>query len=251
MTLDILAIGAHPDDVELGCAASLAGAARAGLAVGVVDLTRGERSTNGTPEERTAEAGEAARVLGLVDRWNAGLPDRGISCGGAQVGAMGQRLAQLRPRLLLAPWWGDRHPDHRAAARLVSEAAFEAGLLAPAGVARGPAAILFYFINDTPPFTTVPAGLPALPPPAEACGSLVLVPADEAAYALKRQAVAAHRSQFGGRAGDRPTPLNNGETMRRVEARDAYFGSLLGADRAEGFTRAGPWRVGGLGDLLA
>ncbi|MBE3589441.1 MAG: PIG-L family deacetylase [Firmicutes bacterium] len=249
MPLDILAVGAHPDDVELGAAASLAAAAQAGLRVGVLDLTRGERSTNGTPEERLKEAEAAAAVLGLAGRWNAGLPDRGLDGSPGQVRAVAEVIHREAPALLLAPWWGDRHPDHRAAARIVAEACFEAGLLdlRGEGPRRRPAAVLFYFINDTPGYDATPAGLPALPPPAEA-GTLLLVPA-AAHYETKRRAVAAHVSQFGGRPGDRPTSLNSGETMRRVEAREAYFGSLVGDAFAEGFVRLGPWRLSGLAAL--
>lgn len=250
MALDILAVGAHPDDVELGAAAALAAAAEAGLRAGILDLTRGERATNGTPEERLQEARAAASILGLAGRWNAGLPDRGVHGGPDQLRAVAEILHRESPSLVLAPWWGDRHPDHRAAARLVAEACFEAGLLdlKDEGPRRRPSALLFYFINDAPGFASTPAGLPALPPAAEA-GTLLLVPAD-AHYEKKRRAIAAHVSQFGARPGDRPTTLNSGETLRRVEAREAYFGSLAGAGFAEGFVRVGPWRVAGLRDLL-
>lgn len=255
----MLAVGAHPDDAELGCGASLAAASRRGLSVGILDLTRGERSTNGTPEERLREAGAAARVLGAAGRWNAGLPDRGLACDPASVRAVAAHLRALAPRLVLAPWWGDRHPDHRMAARLVAEASFESGLAPAERVAGEPPrepserrrerTLLFYFINDTPPFSGLPPGIPALPPPALE-GSLVVVPADEAAYDAKRRAIAAHRSQFGARPGDRPTTLNSGETTARVESRDAHFGSLVGAAFAEGFIRTGIAAVAGLEAFL-
>lgn len=123
MNLDILAFAPHPDDAELGVGGILAGHAALGYAVGVADLTRGEAASNGTPEERAAEATEAARLLGLAVRHNLGLPDGRLKDDEDTVCLVAGTLRTFNPRLVLAPYGeGDRHPDHRAAARIVTAA---------------------------------------------------------------------------------------------------------------------------------
>ncbi len=125
--LDLLAVGAHPDDVEVHVGGILALAADRGLRAGILDLTRGELGSRGTPEGRALEAAEAARILG-ASRTNVGLPDGRFDEGeGARAAVIGA-LRALRPAVLILPSPEDRHPDHRRAHRLVKEAAFFAGL---------------------------------------------------------------------------------------------------------------------------
>lgn len=129
MTLDLLCVAPHPDDAELCCGGLLALAAGRGQSTGIVDLTRGELATHGTPEGRASEAKAAARVLGLTTRRQVGLPDGGIDATAtAQVDAVVALLRQVRPRLLLVPHRDARHPDHAAAGVLCARAAFLAGL---------------------------------------------------------------------------------------------------------------------------
>ena len=113
MSLDILAIAAHPDDAELGCGGSLSLASRKGLSVAICDLTAGEMSSRGTVASRQVEAHNAARILGLKERRNLGLPDSKIGeNSNHSLSALIQLIRETRPRIVLAPYWEDRHPDH-------------------------------------------------------------------------------------------------------------------------------------------
>jgi bacillithiol biosynthesis deacetylase BshB1 len=125
---DIAAICAHPDDAELVMGGTLALEARRGRRVAVVDLTRGECGSRGTPETRAGEAAEAARVLGVGHRESLGLPDARLSPTPEQKDAVVAALRRLRPQVVLLPHWEQRHPDHAAASRIVYEASFLAGL---------------------------------------------------------------------------------------------------------------------------
>ncbi len=125
--LDLLAVGAHPDDVEVHVGGLLALASDRGLGAGILDLTQGDLGTRGTPETRRREALAAARILG-VDRIVLDLPDgRFTEEEAARLRVMAE-LRRLRPRVLILPAPEDRHPDHRRAHRLVREAAYYAGL---------------------------------------------------------------------------------------------------------------------------
>lgn len=128
MQLDLLAIAAHPDDVELCCAGTMAALIRSGKKAGVLDLTRGEMGTRGTPELRLREAQKAADILGLSIRENAGLPDSGLENTPQQRDAIIRRVRKYRPAVCLIGALEDRHPDHRNAARLTLDALFYSGL---------------------------------------------------------------------------------------------------------------------------
>lgn len=129
MSLDLLCLAPHPDDAELCCGGLLALAAGRGQSTGIVDLTRGELATHGSPEGRAAEAKAAARVLGLTTRRQVGLPDGGIDATDRdQVDALVGLLRQVEPRLVLVPHRDARHPDHAEAGRLADRALFLAGL---------------------------------------------------------------------------------------------------------------------------
>jgi N-acetylglucosamine malate deacetylase 1 len=127
-TLDLLAIFAHPDDAELLCGGALAASVDAGEAVGILDLTRGEMGTRGTPELRAEEAAAAARVLGVEIRRNAELPDGKLENSLSQRRTVARHIRELRPRTVVTHWLEGRHPDHREAAALATDAAFLAGL---------------------------------------------------------------------------------------------------------------------------
>ena len=126
--VDVLAFSPHPDDVELGCGGALAALARRGSSFGIVDLTRGEMGTRGTPELRAREAREAARILGARFRETLDLGDGGLRTDRAAELRVVDVVRRARPRLVLAPFAADRHPDHVRASRLVSDAAWYAGL---------------------------------------------------------------------------------------------------------------------------
>jgi bacillithiol biosynthesis deacetylase BshB1 len=128
--LDLLAIAAHPDDVELSCGGTLTKAARAGYRVGILDLSCGEMASRGSVEERQREARRSAEIMGVQSRENLGLPDTGIVNTPETRLAVGAVIRRLRPAVVIAPApppYG-RHPDHRASAELIRDAVFIAGL---------------------------------------------------------------------------------------------------------------------------
>lgn len=217
MPLDILAFGAHPDDVELHIGGTLAKMAAAGYAVGVVDLTRGELGTRGTPEVRAREAKAAAKILGLRLRENLGLPDGGVQVTAASRLKVIAALRRHRPMLVLAPHWDEAHPDHAHAGKLVAEASHHAGLAKiKTGLERfRPKAILYYMI---PPFVR-PTFI-----------------VDVSAHIEQREAaIRAHRSQLfdPGRAPD--TYLSQPDFLDRVNAVVTYYGTIIGRAKGEAF----------------
>ena len=125
---DIAAVCAHPDDAELVMGGTLARATAAGRRAAILDLTRGESGTRGTPETRAAEAAEAARILGVAHRESLSLPDGGLAAVPDQKDVVVEALRRLRPRVVLLQHWLQRHPDHAAASRIVYDASFLGGL---------------------------------------------------------------------------------------------------------------------------
>ena len=132
-SIDLLAIAAHRDDVELICGGTLAKAAAAGYKTGILDLTAGELGTRGTAEIRAAEAERAAAMLGAAVRENLRLPDGGIINDPPTRELLARAIRRFQPRVVIAPALEGRHPDHRVTAQLVRDACFVAGLakLAP------------------------------------------------------------------------------------------------------------------------
>jgi len=126
--VDVLAVGAHPDDVELGCAGLLLRLKARGYRFGIVDLTAGEMGSRGTREERAAEAKAAAETLGATARECLGLPDTRVTESDGAVKLMVEAIRKWRPRLVVAQDAGDQHPDHAAGARIVQRACFLAAL---------------------------------------------------------------------------------------------------------------------------
>ena len=218
MLVDLLAFGPHPDDLEIGMAGTLAKHAALGARLGLCDLTRGEMGSNGTPEERMAEAERAGRALGATWRVNLGLPDGALSPVPAQVTAIVELIRSARPSIVAIPHHTDRHPDHGAAHHLLVRAVFDAGLrrFAAAGAPWRPSTVCSYFINDS----DVPS----------------FVVDVSAFYDKKQEALACYRSQFGPDApGAVPTRLTSPLFAQLVESRDAQFGARAGVRWAEGF----------------
>lgn len=214
--VDALAFGPHPDDVELFCGGTLIRLAELGYSTGVVDLTRGERASNGTPETRAREAEAAATVLGLAFRDNLELPDTGIAATDAQIAAVVGALRRRRPELVLVPWLEDRHPDHAAAAQLVARAVFFAGVrrYAPeAGERFVPRQLLYYAMRHR----MIPS----------------FIVDTSAAAARKAQAIACYGSQVARAAGAAPTLISAPGALAAIEARDRYYGSMIGATHGE------------------
>jgi bacillithiol biosynthesis deacetylase BshB1 len=217
MKVDLLVFGPHPDDLEIGVGGTIAKQARLGHQVGLCDLTRGELGSNGTVEDRLAEADAAADVLGAAWRENLEWPDGEIGAAD-QVRSAAELVRRCRPATVLIPHWGDRHPDHVAASQVLSTAVFKGGLrkYAAAGDAWRPDWVCYYFIND--------AVLPSF---------VVDVSVD---YDTKRRALDCHRSQFTPVAeGAVTTRLTTPRFRQLIETRDAGFGVSVDADFAEGF----------------
>lgn len=222
--LDVLAIGAHPDDVEIGAAGTLYQLAAQGKRTGILDLTLAELSSNGDIYRRQAEADEASKKLGLAARFNFGLPDRGLEEVRTEAIARMVDLIRLtQPAIVLAPFWQDRHPDHEAVCRLVREAYFNAGIHKYRGEqelpAYRPSRLYHYFINTT--------AQPTFVVDISNC------------YDNKMEVLRCYKSQFTREEGSVETPLNNGY-LEMVENRDRLLGQQAGVTYAEGFVSANP-----------
>jgi bacillithiol biosynthesis deacetylase BshB1 len=127
-TVDILAFGAHPDDVELAASGTLIRASRAGVKTAIISLTRGEMGTRGTAAARAAEFEAASRLMGCAHHEMLALPDGRLRPDEEAREAVIREIREHRPKIVLLPYWEDRHPDHPAASRIVEEASFLAGL---------------------------------------------------------------------------------------------------------------------------
>ncbi len=127
-TVDVLAIAAHRDDVELTCGGALLKAATLGQRTAIVDLTQGEMGSRGSAELRAEEASRAAEILGVAARVNLGLPDAGIVNTPATRAALVRIIRQFQPRVVIAPSITGKHPDHHVSAELVTDACFLSGL---------------------------------------------------------------------------------------------------------------------------
>jgi bacillithiol biosynthesis deacetylase BshB1 len=222
-TVDLLAVGPHPDDIEIGIGGLVAKHASLGHRVGLCDLTAGEMGSNGTVVERLTEAEAARAVLGAAWRVNLRLPDRALGRDADQVRRVAGLIRRARPRVVAVPYWSDRHPDHVAASRLMTEAIFSAGLRRydAEGEAWKTASVCYYFINDSAP------------------PSFVVDVSDH--YDTKRRALACFASQFRPSTSDAvATRLTSTRFTQLIESRDAQFGALTGVAFAEGIVVTHP-----------
>jgi N-acetylglucosamine malate deacetylase 1 len=213
--LDVLVIATHPDDAEIGVGGTIVRSARAGLRVGILDLTDGEPTPHGSPERRAAETSAASKALGLAWRKNLGLPNRSVQDTLEARRQLAGVLRQTRPRYVFAPYWDDAHPDHVAASRLCEDARFWAKLTR----------------SDLP-------GEPFWPPRFYYYWSIHLRIHPKPAFALdisdaieqKMEAVRAYASQFlEGRPQVFPTALDD------IHDRARYWGWTIGTAYAEPF----------------
>jgi bacillithiol biosynthesis deacetylase BshB1 len=222
-SLDLVAFGAHPDDVELFCGGIVARAVAEGRRVAIVDLTAGEAASRGTPDVRAHEAAAAAAILGVAQRRCLGLPDGGLRGEDpAQLRAVVAALRALRPATVLAPWRAERHPDHEAASRLVTSAAFFCGVggFAPELGPTHPAPTVLWY-----------------PMRVHARLSLLVDVSD--VHATKVAAIEAHASQVGGGGGP-ATLIGASDSVEAIVARDRYLGVLAGCRFAEGLVSRRP-----------
>jgi bacillithiol biosynthesis deacetylase BshB1 len=128
MNLDVLAIAAHPDDVELSCGGTLLRMAQQGYKTGILDLTAGEMGTRGTRETRAKEAAKAAKILRVAWRGILGVPDSDVQASRENKLLLAAKIRELRPKTVILPYWEARHPDHYHASLLGYEGCFLAGL---------------------------------------------------------------------------------------------------------------------------
>lgn len=229
--VDVLAVGAHPDDVELGCGGTLLRLKSLGRSTGVVDLTRGELGTRGTMETRALESRRAAALLGLEFRVNLGLRDGNLSTGEESRLALIRVIRECRPKLVLThSKWG--HPDHGKASILVEEAVHHAGLAAIDTAQRRfrPRRIAYWTHFDEPVAPHVGVDI-----------------SDH--YEQKERALRAFASQLHRPDSSEPaTYLSDPRFLDRIRSFHMHVGSLVGCSLAEGFLMSRPPRIGDLAD---
>jgi bacillithiol biosynthesis deacetylase BshB1 len=234
--LDVLAIAAHPDDAELSVGGTLIKLAEMGYRTGILDLTRGEAGTRGTPELRAREALAAAELLGCSVRENLGLRDAHVSADQQSRDGLVRALRRLRPRIIFTQHWEDPHPDHAHTSQMVREAAHVAGLAkydAQPGVERfRPNAIAYWLF----PRTTAPSFIVDV----------------SAQSSRKWEAIRTHASQFHDPSSDAlQSRVSTKQFLDEIEARDRYFGALIGVERGEPFLVREALNVGDPIELLS
>jgi len=225
--LDVLAFGAHPDDVEMTAGGLLCRLVDAGLGVGIMDLTRGELGTRGTPEIRAEEAKAAAKIIGAKVRDCLDLPDGGVrNTEEARVKVI-RALRRYRPSMVIIPYWECEHPDHAHAGQLVKEASYFAGLKKiDTGQEPFRPGRVIHFMTRTrfePTF---------------------IVPIDEY-FERKMDAVRAHASQFyrPDAVGEDETRISQPGFLDFLALRDRTYGSMVGATYGEPYFMAGTPRI--------
>jgi bacillithiol biosynthesis deacetylase BshB1 len=224
---DIAGICAHPDDAELVMGGTLAAEAARGRRIVLVDLTRGESGSRGTPESRAVEAEHAGRLLGVARRETLGLPDGGLAPTPEQQDTLVGALRRLRPRVVLLQHWRQRHPDHAAASRIVYKAAFLAGLK-----------------NYRPELGAAfrPSKLGYALPTTEAAGVEPSFVVDVTPFwPVKLRAIEAFASQFTPAPSDVPLPFDGWRSAVELAARRQ--GQRIGVEFGEGFVVKEPFRV--------
>ncbi len=213
--IDLLAIAAHPDDVEQTCGGTLLRMAEAGYRTGIIDLTAGDMGTRGTPEIRVSESADAAKILRVSHRENLHFPDARLENSLAGRMTLAQRVRELKPHTVILPYWEGRHPDHYRAAELGYEACFLAGLkkIDQYTEPHRPYKIVYssVYANITPSFVV-----------------------DVTQYFERRMAsLFAYRSQY--------TEVSSGDFADEAEIRDRlsavarFYGNLIGVKYGEPF----------------
>ncbi len=226
---DVAGICAHPDDAELIMGGTLAREASQGRRVALVDLTRGESGSRGTPETRAAEAAEAARILGVAHRESLGLPDARLSPTPEQKDVVVAALRRLRPRVVILQHWEQRHPDHAAASRIVYDASFLAGLRnyrPDLGAAFRPFKVV-YAVSMTEAIEIHPTFVVDVTP----------------FWETKMKAVSAFTSQFTAPAGSEPVSLPFEKFRENAEVTARRQGQRIGVRYGEGFVTREPMQV--------
>lgn len=238
MKLDILAFGAHPDDVELGCGGTLAKEISLGKKVGVVDLTRGELGTRGSAEIRDKEASDAAKILGLSARENLSMRDGFFKNDEAHQLEIIKMIRKYKPEIVICNAIDDRHIDHGKGSKLVSDACFLSGLIKIETELEGKKQeswrpkLVYHYIqwkNIEPDFVVDVTGF----------------------IEKKVEAIMAYSSQFYNPDTKEPTtPIATKNFLDSLHYRAQDLGRLIGTDYGEGFTVERYVAVNSLGDLI-
>lgn len=234
MPVDVLLFGAHPDDVEWGAGGIALLLRDSAISFTIVDLTNGEMGSRGTLDQRQVEAVAAAEFLGARTRESLNLPDCGLVDTPGNRRLIASAVRRHRPKLVLAPYWEDRHPDHAAAGLMVRNSQLYCALtkLDDPNPPHKPGTFFFYplhqfeqpsFVIDT---TTV--------------------------FQSKLEVMRIHRSQFEKTAEEFGVIAHGvGDYLFGLESRDRYFGSLIGARHGEALVSDRPVRLGGLNHVLS
>jgi bacillithiol biosynthesis deacetylase BshB1 len=238
MKLDILAFGAHPDDVELGCGATVAKEVANGKKVGIVDLTRGELGTRGSADLRDIEAANAAKILGVAVRENLAFADGFFKNDKTHQLEIIKMIRKYQPEIVLCNAIDDRHIDHGKGSQLVSEACFLSGLMKIETELDGkpqekwrPTHVYHYiqWKNLEPDFVVDVSGF----------------------IDIKQQAVMAYSSQFyDPNSNEVETPITSKNFIDSINYRAKDLGRLIGVEYAEGFTVERYVAVDSISDLI-
>lgn len=238
MKLDILAFGAHPDDVELGCAGTLAKEISLGKKVGIIDLTRGELGTRGTAQTRDEEAAEASRILGVPVRENLNFRDGFFINDEAHQLEIIKIIRKYQPEIVLCNAVTDRHIDHGKGSKLVSDACFLSGLSKIETELDGEKQmhyrpkLVYHYIqwqNIEPDFVVDISGF----------------------IDVKMESVKAYKTQFYNPNSKEPTtPITSKNFLNSIEYRAMDLGRLVGVQHAEGFTVERYLTVNSLANLM-
>ena len=238
MKLDILAIGAHPDDIELACSATVAKLVTQGKKIGILDLTEGELGTRGTREIRKKEADASSKILGLTARISLGLPDGHIEVNDVNIKKVIQVISTYQPSILLMPHWLERHPDHEHAHTLCREAWFYSGLEKIVTKVNG---------KKQEPFR--PKKYFHFMQKYEFQPTFIVDVSD--VYDIKKTSLAAFGSQFyDPKSKERETILSSKFFLESIFARDRHFGSLINVEYGEPFYSIEPPGIHSFFDLM-
>lgn len=238
MKLDILALAAHPDDVELSCAGTLIKAIQQGKKAGIIDFTKGELGTRGTPDTRMQESADSAAIMGLSARENLGFRDGFFKNDEDHQLALIRMIRKYRPEIVLANAVDDRHSDHGRASILSKEACFLSGLVKIETMLDGVKQeawrpkVIYHYIQSIPHEPHI------------------IVDVTET-WKTKMKAIAAFKSQFHDPDNGEPeTYISSPRFLQMIESRGIHYGHEIGAMYGEGFTVERTVGVGSIEDLI-
>ena len=215
--IDLLAIAAHPDDVEQTCGGTLLRMAEAGYRTGIIDLTAGDMGTRGSPAIRVSESADAAKILKVSHRENLHFPDARLENSLAGRMTLAQRIRELRPRTVILPYWEGRHPDHYRTAEIGYEACFLAGLRK-----------IDQYTEPHRPYKIIYSSLYANLTP-----SFVVDVTQH--FERRMQSLLAYRSQYGEVSDGATLFPDEAEIRERLASTARFYGNLIGVRYGEPF----------------